>query len=140
MVLRRHCLHCDILIPSGGLCDSCQKAAAPFVPWKRTAKRIVERDRVCMLRWDANCTRIAEEADHIVPRSLGGTDDDENLQGACRNCNRAKYANLKLPPTQHRPDRPLGRADVLKQWGQTAVATEPKRKIPPVSDGQIGMG
>lgn len=38
----------------------------------------------------AQCGRSATEADHIVPRSRGGSDDRANLQPLCWNCNHAK--------------------------------------------------
>jgi hypothetical protein len=33
--------------------------------------------------------------EHIVPRSRGGTDDDDNLVLACQGCNNRKYSHLK---------------------------------------------
>jgi 5-methylcytosine-specific restriction endonuclease McrA len=33
---------------------------------------------------------VAVEVDHIVPVAKGGTNDIENLQTLCRNCNQGK--------------------------------------------------
>jgi 5-methylcytosine-specific restriction protein A len=33
---------------------------------------------------------IATEVDHIVPKSQGGTDDDDNLQAICSPCHKTK--------------------------------------------------
>lgn len=43
---------------------------------------------------------VVLEADHIVPRIAGGTDDLENLVTACWDCNRGKGAGLldDIPP------------------------------------------
>lgn len=38
------------------------------------------------------CGGKAEEIDHIVPRSRGGTDETSNLAPACKRCNRSKRA------------------------------------------------
>lgn len=58
--------------------------------WARRRDRVVERDGgVCQLRLEG-CTRIATTADHIVPMSLGGSDDEDNLRASCRDCNEAR--------------------------------------------------
>jgi hypothetical protein len=36
--------------------------------------------------------------DHVIPRSLGGTNDPENLVTACRECNMAKSDTLGVRP------------------------------------------
>lgn len=38
----------------------------------------------------AYCGDIATEIDHIIPISLGGTNDELNLNPSCSKCNRAK--------------------------------------------------
>lgn len=51
-------------------------------------KRIIvlhEAGWICAL-----CGGEADEADHIWPRNLGGTDDLSNLQAVCRTCNARK--------------------------------------------------
>ena len=35
----------------------------------------------------------ATEVDHVIPRSLGGADEMENLQSICRDCHKKKTAS-----------------------------------------------
>ena len=44
---------------------------------------------VCEIR-GARCTRIATEADHVIPVARGGTDDLSNGQAACVICHAEK--------------------------------------------------
>lgn len=50
--------------------------------------------RASILARDGRCVECGAvedlTLDHIIPRSLGGTDDEENLQTLCRRCNSAK--------------------------------------------------
>ena len=64
-----------------------------------TARRPIDPHvRLGVLRRDGyrcgHCFREVDrsllEIDHIVPLSLGGTDDPSNLQTLCRTCNRRK--------------------------------------------------
>ena len=68
-----------------------------------TAKRrIYRRDgKVC-----AYCeARRNLTIDHIMPKYRGGTDDDENLQVLCWNCNKRKGSSL--PTTHKRPKKAM---------------------------------
>lgn len=48
-------------------------------------KKLQEPDPKCEY-----CGDDAEELDHLIPVSKGGTDDPENLVHACKRCNRSK--------------------------------------------------
>lgn len=55
-------------------------------PWRRVRAAILVRDHyVCQV-----CGVIAEEVDHIVPRSQGGSDDPSNLRAICVPCHEKK--------------------------------------------------
>jgi 5-methylcytosine-specific restriction endonuclease McrA len=54
--------------------------------------RLIEQFGGC-----AYCGGEAEEVDHFIPRSQGGTDDWDNLVPACRHCNASKNDN---PPQE----------------------------------------
>ncbi|MDD4110180.1 MAG: HNH endonuclease signature motif containing protein [Clostridia bacterium] len=57
-------------------------------------KEIFERDKnLCQLQLDG-CTKVAEEVDHIIPISVGGTNNLDNLQSSCKNCNLKKSNKL----------------------------------------------
>ena len=45
---------------------------------------------LCLHCTAAGRVRSAVELDHILPRSKGGSDDDDNLQGLCVRCHAAK--------------------------------------------------
>ncbi|WP_250519629.1 HNH endonuclease [Caballeronia sp. NCTM1] len=58
--------------------------------WSATRQRIFKRDAyTCQY---CGTTERTLEVDHIVARSLGGSDEDSNLTTSCRPCNRAKAA------------------------------------------------
>jgi hypothetical protein len=66
-------------------CPSCQPAARPRGrPWRRVRAAVLERDGgVC--HW---CGRPgATHVDHLLARSVGGSDDPSNLVASCASCN-----------------------------------------------------
>jgi len=56
--------------------------------WQRIRRIILRRDPICKICGRAPST----EVDHIIPREAGGTDDPDNLQGACKPCHSRKTA------------------------------------------------
>lgn len=55
--------------------------------WERTRRRIIRRDGgVCTALYSdgRRCELPGTDVDHIVPHSLGGSEDDDNLQLLCR--------------------------------------------------------
>ncbi|MDR5802573.1 HNH endonuclease [Caballeronia sp. LZ001] len=59
--------------------------------WVKQRERILLRDGgLCQVCKRAGRVALAAEVDHRVPRSQGGTDDDENLQSICRKCHATK--------------------------------------------------
>ncbi len=70
----------------------------PREVWEMVRLLVLQRDdytcRMCGLPGDAPTAVL--QCDHIVPRSLGGTNSPYNLQTLCKECNIRKGA---LPPT-----------------------------------------
>lgn len=59
--------------------------------WERLRKRILSRDKgLCQPCLRQGKPRPAQAVDHIVPKSKGGTDDDDNLQAICKACHQVK--------------------------------------------------
>lgn len=67
-------------------------------PWRRTVRYVLSRDRYrCQLHYpgtwlgvdgtERKCLGTATTADHIVPRSKGGSDRPANLRASCVPCN-----------------------------------------------------
>lgn len=106
-------------------CDQCRAAKAASMrayavrraadgnPLPRGGSWISRRDRIAIyLRDDLTCQLcfqavrfdvlymhpLAPTLDHIMPRSLGGSDDHANLRLACRQCNTSRGANLDWSP------------------------------------------
>lgn len=57
-------------------------------PWRRIRLEILERDGYrCQIR-GPNCTKVADQVDHIIPAEQGGAPyEHSNLRAACRRCN-----------------------------------------------------
>ena len=54
--------------------------------WRKIREMVIRRDQsTCQL-----CGMEGNHVDHIVPRRLGGTDELNNLQLLCSNCNLSK--------------------------------------------------
>jgi 5-methylcytosine-specific restriction protein A len=83
--------------------------------WAKIRRAVLVEEPACRV-----CGAPSTDVDHIVPRSLGGTDDRSNLRGLCRRCHQTKTgkegahaaaaARKPLPPSQslqtparHRP-------------------------------------
>lgn len=80
-------------------------------PWRRKRDAVMARDkRLCRCEECAKTgrLRIADEVDHIIPLSQGGTDDLDNLQAINRDCHRAKTARESFLGAE--------RASVLPGW------------------------
>jgi 5-methylcytosine-specific restriction endonuclease McrA len=54
--------------------------------WRRIRARILARDGYRC--W--HCGGIADQVDHLLPRSRGGGDEPSNLVAACQPCNLAR--------------------------------------------------
>ena len=58
--------------------------------WAVIRKQVLLRDAyTCQLKLD-HCTLVATTVDHIIPRKYEGSDELQNLQAACSNCNNDK--------------------------------------------------
>lgn len=51
--------------------------------WRKLRAETLQRDPTCRA---PGCDRKSTHADHILPRSRGGTDQLSNLQGLCWSC------------------------------------------------------
>ena len=92
---------------------------APLPPLrtpKRTRDGITAGQRFRVLeRCAFACTYCGRRApdveltvDHVIPKSKGGTDDDENLTAACRDCNIGKRDRIVGGEGSQRPLGPTG--------------------------------
>jgi len=96
--------------------------------WKRVRLRVLERDGwTCQVR-GPKCKVTADEVDHIVPVSKGGSwYDDHNLRAACKPCNvgrarRHTVDNASAPEVIERL-RALGLHDAAQVAASEAKST-----------------
>ncbi|HVM09247.1 MAG TPA: HNH endonuclease [Acidimicrobiales bacterium] len=84
------------------------------------------------------CGAAAENIDHVVPRSRGGTHSWENVVAACRPCN-ARKEDRFLHETHMRlrrsPAAPIGRAWMLLAMGGLRPEWEPYLGLPDKARG-----
>lgn len=60
-------------------------------PWRRKRDRILARDcHQCQPCRRKGFVVLADEVDHIVALSEGGTDDESNLEAICNPCHKDK--------------------------------------------------
>ena len=65
--------------------------------WRNRRLVVLQRDKyLCQPCRRADRVRPAQEVDHVIPRSAGGTDDLDNLQAICRECHAAKTARERI--------------------------------------------
>ena len=63
--------------------------------WQKKRLRILKRDGgICRCKHCASSGAVlfASEVDHVIPKSKGGTDDDDNLQAISPECHKRKTA------------------------------------------------
>jgi 5-methylcytosine-specific restriction endonuclease McrA len=73
--------------------------------WQRLSAAVLRRDgHRCRY-----CGGHATTADHVVPRSKGGTDSMHNLVAACRSCNGSKGDRPQPTPPHTRRRRSTGK-------------------------------
>ena len=80
-----------------------------------TRQAVLNRDN-CRCRACGFSDSLTMEIDHIVPRSLGGSNDIDNLQALCSFCNNTK-ANIEI--VHNLPIR-----EAIAGFGDQAVVTE----------------
>lgn len=64
--------------------------------WRRLRRLVLAINPLCVDPWGVHQKTgevvLATDVDHIVPRSAGGTDELDNLQGLCHQCHSKKTA------------------------------------------------
>ena len=95
--------------------------------WLRVKREVLARDgfRCEYCRNTPDDYPMLLEVDHITQRSLGGTDDPDNLVTACRRCNAEKAACT------------LTREDILRAW---VIARNRQRDCHRPNDAASGQG
>ena len=67
--------------------------------WRKIREQIIRRDGCCQMCGSDERLSV----DHIVPRTLGGDDNPNNLQVLCSSCNSSKggrfFDRPRTPPT-----------------------------------------
>lgn len=81
------------------------------------------------------CGDVAENIDHVVPRSRGGTHTWDNVVAACRSCNARKedrfLHEIKHMQLRRPPSAPTGRAWMLLAMGGVRPEWEEYLRIAP---------
>jgi 5-methylcytosine-specific restriction endonuclease McrA len=89
-------------------------------PWARQVKLVLARDGASCRLGLPGCTIRATTADHILPRSHGGSNDLPNLRAACNHCNKS------------RKDRPLEALRPFREIYGRRATLRPDYTAPPL--------
>jgi 5-methylcytosine-specific restriction protein A len=98
---------CSTLVHDGGMrCPAHQRkvwSKYADAPQRITGRRLQKmreslfaREPLCRLCMQQGHTTLATIRDHIVPLAEGGTDDDENIQPICADCDDVKSKAERL--------------------------------------------
>lgn len=69
------------------------KGSGSTTQWRKIRQRILDRDgRIC--HWCG--AEDANTVDHVIERSLGGTDHEDNLVTACNRCNFSRIGRRSM--------------------------------------------
>lgn len=76
----------------------CEHRLDELIRWRVCRTRAMRRANYkCQL-----CDKRADEVDHIIPVSLGGTSDAVNLRALCRDCHKGETTRLKKDRTMYK--------------------------------------
>lgn len=126
---------CGTLVQGSSRCSLHQVEAwtkRPDAPKRRTGRRL-QADRARLFRESPLCVecqragvvRAATERDHIIPLAEGGTDDDSNIQGLCKEHHAAK--------SKREAARGVGRIGERQGGGSKVCAPAPgNRPVPQI--------
>jgi len=104
--VKRPCLDCGVVIKTGSFCVACKKKREQKrgssakrgydSAWARKSKNLTRKVGFCENCGDAPTPENPLTLDHVTPKSLGGSNDDENLAVLCRRCNSKKHTKRNL--------------------------------------------
>lgn len=83
----------DILSSTQVSLMSSLKANGSTSQWRKIRQRVLDRDqRVC--QWCGS--EDANTVDHVIERSMGGSDSEDNLVAACSRCNFSRVGKKSM--------------------------------------------
>lgn len=75
--------------------------------WRTLRAYVLERDGYLCRVGLPGCTEVAPlrggHVDHIVPKDMGGTDEESNLRASCATCNLSRKKARPEPEPDPRP-------------------------------------
>jgi 5-methylcytosine-specific restriction enzyme A len=99
--------------------------------WSAKRRRVLARDPLCRL-----CgAEPSVEVDHVLPRSAGGSNDEDNLQGLGRRCHAEKSTRERLA---RRRDATRGISNYLATPDSVHPADVPAQPIGPAHMSRSG--
>lgn len=110
---------------------SVNKRVRPLSPGERLC--VLQRDHYTCQYCGATAPEVALHVDHVIPRSLGGTNAMGNLVAACATCNLGKMARRVLPARELRAHL-LGLEDIVDEVTPAPVWCQADSTVPPLPD------
>lgn len=69
-----------------------------YARYRANRARVLAEERVCWICGRPGAPDDPLTADHVIPRSLGGSHDRSNLRAGHRSCNSSRKAGPPRPP------------------------------------------